>query len=188
MITNDFKGHRNRNNKRWQSSFFEEIFAVDIFECAKFRGSRPILSLVGLTPSIHGAFVCSEFFLVGILWVWNFFSWLLRGSQSFSRGYLSVPKIFSWVLRGSKIFPVSTSWVRIIFSWVRRGSKGFFREYYLVLNFFLVRILLVSFVLKPRIVSAFFSGRFLYYFVCIISALRFWLNPTLLISHPAFKR
>ena len=105
-------------------------------------GNCAILSLVGLVPSCHPAFVGSEFFLVNISWVWSFFSWVLRGSQSFSRGYFEGPKVFL----------VDTSLVRIVFLWVRRGSKSFSRGYYLVPNFFLVGISLVSFVLKPRIV------------------------------------
>ena len=77
-------------------------------ECAKFRGSRAI---VGLVPSCHRAFVGS-----------NFFPWVCRGSQIFSRESFVGPKffrifiswaqnIFSWVFRGCKVFLMDISWV-----------------------------------------------------------------------------
>ena len=56
-------------------------------ECAKSRGSRAIVGLVGLVPSCHRTFV-------GISWVPNFFSWVFRGSQIFSRGYFVGPRLF----------------------------------------------------------------------------------------------
>ena len=63
-------------------------------ECGKFRGSRAIVGLVGLVPSCYRAFV-------GNSWVQNFFSWVFRGSKSFSRRYLVDLKFFlvgiSWI-------------------------------------------------------------------------------------------
>ena len=70
-------------------------------ECAKFRGSRAIVGLVGFVPSCPRAFA-------GISWVQNFVSWVFRGSKIF----------FSWVFQGSKNF----------FSWVLFGSEFFSRE------------------------------------------------------------
>ena len=42
------------------------LLSLLTFECAKFRGSRAIVGLVGLVPSCHRAFVSLEIFLVGI--------------------------------------------------------------------------------------------------------------------------
>ena len=83
-------------------------------EYAKFRRSRAIASLVGL---VDRAFVGPKFFLVGILWVQNFFSWIFCGSKIFSRGYFVGPKFFlggiTWIqlysrgyIVGPKIFLV----------------------------------------------------------------------------------
>ena len=56
-------------------------------ECAKFLGSRAILSLVGVVPSCHRAFVGISWFprcfLVGISLVQKLFSWVFCGSNSF---------------------------------------------------------------------------------------------------------
>ena len=47
--------------------------------------------------------------------VQNFFSWIFRASEVFSRGYFVGPDFFAWVFRGSKIIScgcfVSTSWI-----------------------------------------------------------------------------
>ena len=56
-------------------------------DCAKFRGSRAIVVLMGLMPSCYRAFVC-------ISWVWNLFLWVFRGSKIFSRGYFVGLKFF----------------------------------------------------------------------------------------------
>ena len=56
------------------------IVFVDI-ECAKFRGSRAIMGLVGFVPPCHRAFVGPKIFLVGISWVLYFFSWVFHGSK-----------------------------------------------------------------------------------------------------------
>ena len=58
-------------------------------ECAKFRGSRAIVGLMGLVPSCQRALVGLKLSR-GVSWVWNFFSW--------------VPKFFSWVFGGSDFF------------------------------------------------------------------------------------
>ena len=89
-------------------------------ECAKFRGSRAVVGLVGLVPSCHCAFV-------GVSWV-----------QDFSRGYFV----------GLKFFLVVISWVQsfflVVISWVQnfllgiRGSEIFSREYFVGQSFFLV--------------------------------------------------
>ena len=63
-------------------------------ERAKFHGLCSIVGLVGLVPLCHRDFV-------GISWGPNFFSWVFRESQIFSRGYFVGPKFFlvgiSWV-------------------------------------------------------------------------------------------
>ena len=56
-------------------------------ECTKFRQQRVIVGLVGLVTSCHRVFV-------GISWVTNFFLWVFRGSQLFSRGYFVGSKFF----------------------------------------------------------------------------------------------
>ena len=115
-------------------------------ECAKFCGS------CGNVPSyLCGYFVGPNYFLVGILWVQNIFSWVFRGFKLFSRGYFVGPKyflvgiswvqiIFSWVFLGPKYFLVGISWVQIIFSWVFRGSKMFPCRYFVSPKIFLVGI------------------------------------------------
>ena len=102
----------------------------DLNDFAKFRWSHAI---VGLVPPCHrafvgpksffcGYFVGSEYFLMGISWVWNSFSWVFRGFKIFSRGYFVGPKFslvgilrvkdfFSWLFRGPKIL-----WFSINFS------------------------------------------------------------------------
>ena len=69
------------------------------------------MGFVDLVLSCHRAFVVfreyfvgSKYYLVGITWVHNF---------------------SSWVLRGSKMFPVGISWFQIFFSLVFGGSKIF---------------------------------------------------------------
>ena len=57
--------------------------------------------LLGLVASCRRAFV-------GISWVTNFFAWVFRGSQFFSRGYFVRPNFFL----------VGISWVQNLFSWV----------------------------------------------------------------------
>ena len=75
-------------------------------ECAKFRGSRSIVGLVGLVPSCHCAFL-------GISWVQNFFPWVFRGSKIFSRRYFVGPKFFSrGYFVGLKFFLLDVSWVQ----------------------------------------------------------------------------
>ena len=106
--------------------FYEVFFFSDkqLFECAKFRGSRAIVGLVGLVglvPSCYRAFV-------GISWAQYFFLWVFRGSQVFCCGYFVGPRFFL----------VGISWVQDFFSWVFRGSKIFSREYFMVLKFSLV--------------------------------------------------
>ena len=58
--------------------FYEVFFISDkqLFEFAKFRGSRGI---VGLVSSCHRTFV-------SISWVQYFFKWVFRGFKKFSRG------------------------------------------------------------------------------------------------------
>ena len=76
----------------WQIRQQEEfLLLVKEIECAKFRGSRVVVGLVGLVPSC----------LLGISWVQNIFLWVFRGSQIFSRGYFV----------GLKFFLVGILWV-----------------------------------------------------------------------------
>ena len=95
------------------SDFHKMELTVFKMECAKFRGSRAIVGLVGLVPPCHRAFVGPKIFFVGISWVSIFFSWVFRGSKSFSRGYFMGPKLFL----------VGISWVQNFFSWVFRESR-----------------------------------------------------------------
>ena len=64
---------------------------------------------------------------VGISWVPNFFSWVFRGSQTFSRGYFVGTKFFSSVFRGPNFFSYFQnflSWAISYFSVVRRMRKS----------------------------------------------------------------
>ena len=97
-------------------------------ECAKFRGSRAIVVLMGLMPSCHRAFV-------GISWVWNFFSWIFRGSKIFSRGFFVGLKFFLVGTSSVQNFPRGYLWVQNFFVgilgpnffwWVFPGSNYFF--------------------------------------------------------------
>ena len=113
-------------------------------------GCRGSSAIVPSCPP--GYFVSSKFFLVGISWVQNFFSWVFFGSKFFSCGYFVGSKFFlvgiSWV---QKFFPKGISWVqnfflwvfcrsKFFFSWVCRGSKMFSRGYFVGLKFLLVGI------------------------------------------------
>ena len=86
---------------------------VHLDECAKFRGPRAIVCLVGLVSPCHHALVGPKIFLVGILWVQNIFSWVFCVSQIFSRGCFVGPKFFL----------MGISWAQDFFSWVFWGSK-----------------------------------------------------------------
>ena len=58
----------------------------------------------GYKISPQGFFLCSRFFLVGILWVQNLFLWVFCGLEIFSWGYFCRSKIFNCGLYcGSKI-------------------------------------------------------------------------------------
>ena len=125
--------------------------SVDIFcvQVSRYMGS--VLNSVGIVPSWDSWVPCHLaifpswvqmgiiFFLQVILWVWNFFSWVLYGSKSFSVGYIVDPNYFL----------VGTSWV-----------QNFFLQVYVGPKFFLVSISLASSILKSRIVSAIFLRRF----------------------------
>ena len=93
------------------------IIEIEKFECAKFRGSRAIVGLVGLVPwCLRGYFVGSKLFLVGISWVQNIFSWV----------YFVVPNFFRYFV-GPRFFLGGISWVQDFSSWVFRGFKIFSR-------------------------------------------------------------
>ena len=63
-----------------------------ILSAARYRGSR---GFSGILPScLRRYFVGHKFFLVSVSWLPNFFSWVFRGSQLFSRGYFVGPKFF----------------------------------------------------------------------------------------------
>ena len=94
---------------------------------SRSRGFSAIVQscLRGFKTFSRGYFVSPKFFLVGISWVQNFFSWVFRGSkvflvdiswvQNFSRGYSWVRNFFSWVLSWILNFLVGISWVRNFF-------------------------------------------------------------------------
>ena len=68
-----------------------------------------------------------KFFLMGISWVGKFFTWVLRGSESFSRGYLVGPKFSLVGISCVQIFfVVGTLWVPNFFSWVQSFFRGYF--------------------------------------------------------------
>ena len=104
------------------------------------------LSLVGLVLSgcrgssaivpscLPGYFVSSKFFLVGISWVQNFFSWVFLESKFFSRGYFLGPNFFLVVFRRFKNFSGGCF----------LGSKIFSEGYFVGPKFFLVGILWVQ--------------------------------------------
>ena len=83
------------------------------------------MGLVDLVSLCHRDFVGSNFFLVGILWVQDFSSWVFCGLKFFSHGYFVGPKFFSQVFRaetfsrgcfmGPKCFLVGISWVQFFF-------------------------------------------------------------------------
>ena len=75
-------------------------------ECAKFRGSRAIVGLVGLVPSFYHAFL-------GISWIEKFFSWVFRGSKVFSRGCLVDPIAFLRLISWFKDSQFSGVWERV---------------------------------------------------------------------------
>ena len=98
------------------------------------------------------------FFLTGISWVQNVFSWIFCGSKIFFRGFFVGPKFFSWVFYWSLFFLVGSLWVQIFLyfvnpkfflvgilwgqsfiTWVFHGSDTFF----LMINFAIQRFLVV---------------------------------------------
>ena len=89
-------------------------------KCAKLHRSGAIVGLVGLVPPCHCAFMGPKFFLVGISWVLNFFSWVFHGSEIFPRGCFVGPKFFL----------VGISRVQNFFSRIFCGSKIFSRGYF----------------------------------------------------------
>ena len=66
------------------------------------------MNLASLVPLCHLVFE-------GILWVQNFFSWVLRGSQIFSRGFFVGPRFLL----------VGVSWVQNFSGRVFREPKNF---------------------------------------------------------------
>ena len=111
-------------------TIFMKLYCLQDYECAKFRGLRAIVGLVGLMPPCHRVFLC-------ISWVQNIFSWVFYrfkifchgnfvGLRGFFVGISRVAYFFLWMFCGSKIFS--------------RGSQVFSRWYFMGLNFFLVGI------------------------------------------------
>ena len=98
-------------------------------------------SFLGVLLEFIFFLVAPKFFSLSVSWVWNFFSWVFRASNFFSRGYYFVgPKFFQvWVFRGSEIFCLDysedpkfflagISWVQYFFSFfflLIRDSKIF---------------------------------------------------------------
>ena len=68
------------------------------------------MGLVGLVQSYHHAFLgiswVRTFFLLGIPWVPNFYSWVFCGTEMFSYGYFV----------GANVFLVGVSWLQNCFS------------------------------------------------------------------------
>ena len=67
-----------------------------------------VLNFMGPKFFCHGYFVSSKFFLVGILWAQNVFSWEFCGFFvgnffSWVQNFVGL-KLFSWALRRSKVF------------------------------------------------------------------------------------
>ena len=131
-----WKGRKNVKTKRLSMLLDIEYLSIILdfnihmksIECAKFRGSRAIVVLMGLMPSCHRAFV-------GISWVWNFFSWIFRGSKIFSRGFFVGLKFFLVGTSSVQNFPRGYLWVQNFFVgilgpnffwWVFPGSNYFF--------------------------------------------------------------
>ena len=120
-----------------------------------------MLNYVGLVTSRVSWVLCYRVIVPS--WVRNFFSWMFRGSETFSLGCFVGPKFFlggiswvqnffSWVFPGSKIFSrwcfvdsnfflVGVSWVQNFFSWVFLRSKIFSRGSFVGPKLFLVGIL-----------------------------------------------
>ena len=87
-----------------------------------FHGSR---SIVPLCPRGSKFFTCGHFFVpiffvVGVSWVRNFFSWVFRRFEFFSHQCFV----------GLKFFLVDASSVQSFFSWVFRESEIFSRGYF----------------------------------------------------------
>ena len=74
-------------------SFYNSIIAGKLwdYECAKFRGSHTIASLVGQVLSCHCAYMGRKYFFVGISWVSSFFWLVFRWCQIYSRWYFMGP-------------------------------------------------------------------------------------------------
>ena len=83
-----------------------------------------------LPPCLCRYFVSSKIFLVSILWVRIFFSWIFCGSEIFSCEYFVDPKFFL----------VCISWLRNFSSWVFCWSKIFSRGYFVGPKFYFVSI------------------------------------------------
>ena len=73
-----------------------KVFKLTKLECAKFRGSYAIVPscLRGSEIFSRGYSMRPKCFLVGILWSWNFSSWMFCGPEISSRGYFVGPKLF----------------------------------------------------------------------------------------------
>ena len=108
--------------QKWASrSFLRTTFIIEHFqwECARFRGSIAFVGSMSLVPSCNllcwvfcgskifscGNFLWPEYlsrgyivginvFLVGTLWVQNFFLWVFLGSALYYRGYFVGPIFF----------------------------------------------------------------------------------------------
>ena len=83
----------------------KKIWIKHFIEYAKFCGSRSIMGLVVLAPlCLCEYFMGPIFFLVGIVWVWNF-----------SPGYLWVWNFFLWVFcRSFFFFLWLIAWFKVI--------------------------------------------------------------------------
>ena len=108
-----------------QSIFYFTVFMLIIRpRYAKFCGFPVIMDIVSLVLSGHRALVGPKFFLVGISWIQNIFSWV----------FLRFNFFFLWLFRGSKYFThgyfvdlsfllVGIPWIQFFFSWIFWGSK-----------------------------------------------------------------
>ena len=77
-------------------------------KCARLRGSRDIVGLVGLASAIVPSCLRrSKSFFLSVSYVQNFFSLIFRGYKIFSRGYFVGLNFFSWEFRRSKILRFS---------------------------------------------------------------------------------
>ena len=80
----------------WGQLYFQNVLNFGKLACSIKRDIENIfihfLFLAIVPSSFRGYFLGPKFFLVGISWVQNIFSWAFHRFKTFSRGYLVGPK------------------------------------------------------------------------------------------------